>query len=393
MSVLPVGRSLRQFLPDVDEFLRDPASYLGAAPVEIGPRRAYGFAALFGAFGAACLAACAVSGNWHDERLLLGIGLLLGASVWLGWSLRLRGHSLLLRPDGVEVRHRETTIWCPWALFNADGAPVVPEGDNPRVAVILPVSAEAIPFVELRRHESPVAHGAQIKEPYFRFTAPDQLVLAARYEVAASDLGVLLLQLGNRLGRQIPRGTPPPEAYPVGEAMAAEVSGPDSAGWYTVPVGRLHFPRRCCRCEQPTDATVAIPLGTGDIAGRLAGVAQRAEIAAPLCADCRSRVREMNQRAGVRGLNIGAILGMVTTTGLAVLQGERAPVSLAFAGLAGAAIGSLVGFLAGSATARPLPVQFRRYRPDLGIVQVRFDDPHYADLVLAGFGRKSAGQG
>src|SRR6516164_8634482 len=71
MSVLPVGRSLRQFLPDVDEFLLDPASYLGAAPVEIGPRRAYGLAALFGAFGAACLAACAISGNWHDERLLL----------------------------------------------------------------------------------------------------------------------------------------------------------------------------------------------------------------------------------------------------------------------------------------------------------------------------------
>jgi hypothetical protein len=388
MSVLPVGRSLRQFLPDVDEFLLDPASYLGAAPVEIGPRRAYGLAALFGAFGAACLAGCAVSGNWHDERLLLGIGLLLGASVWLGWSLRLRGHALLLRPDGVEVRYREATIWCPWALFNADGAPIVPQGDDPRVAVILPVSPQAVPFVELRRHEAPVAHGIEIKEHFFRFTAPDQLVLSARYEVAASDLGTLLLQLGNRLGRQLPRGAPPREAYPRGQAVLAEVSGPDAAGWYTVPLGRLHFPPRCCRCGQPTEATVSVPLDAGGLAGRLAGTAQRPEISVPVCSECRGRVRESNQRAGVRGFNIGAILGMSTSVGLAAVQGERQAVSLAFAGLAGAAIGALLGFLAGSALARPLPVQFRRYRPDLGMVQVRFDEPHYADLVLAESGRK-----
>src|SRR4051812_1725125 len=101
MSVLPVGRPLRQFLPDLDELLLDPATYLGQAPVEIGPRRAYGLAALFGAFGAAFLVACMVSGVWRDERLLMAIGLLIGASVWLGWSLKLRGHSLLLRPEGV----------------------------------------------------------------------------------------------------------------------------------------------------------------------------------------------------------------------------------------------------------------------------------------------------
>jgi hypothetical protein len=392
MSVLPVGRSLRQFLPDVDEFLRDPASYLGAAPVEIGPRRAYGLAALFAAFGAACLAGCAISSNWHDERLLLGIGLLLGASVWLGWSLRLRGHALLLRPDGVEVRYRDATIWCPWALFNADGAPIVPHGDDPRVAVVLPVASEAIPFVELRRHEAPVAHGVQIKEHFFRFVAPDQLVLSARYEVAARDLGTLLLQLGNRLGRQLPRGAPPREAYPGGEAVPAEVGGPDGAGWYTVPLGRLHFPPRCCRCERPTEATISVSLDASDLAGRLAGTAQRPEIAVPLCSDCRGRVRETSQRAGVRGFNIGAILWMTTSVGLAVVQGERQAGSLAFAGLAGAAIGALLGFLTGSALARPLPVQFRRYRPDSGTVQIRFEEPHYADLVLAGFSRKSAGR-
>ncbi len=245
MSVLPAGRSLRQFLPDFDGLVRDPARYLGDGPVVIGPRRAYGFAALFGVLGAACLVSCAVSGVWRDERLLIGVGLLIGSSVWLGWSLRLRGHALVLQPDGVEVRYLDTVVWCPWALFNAPGPPVVPEGDNPRVAVILPVAPEAVPFVELRRNEAPVAHGAQVKAPQFRFTAPDQVILTARYEVAAGDVGTLLLQLGGRLGRQLPRGAPPPEAYPAGEPAAAGVAGPDGAGWYTASLGQLRFPPRC----------------------------------------------------------------------------------------------------------------------------------------------------
>src|SRR5262245_58518953 len=97
----------------------------------------------------------------------MGVGLLLGASVWLGWSLRLRGHELVLHPEGVEVKCRDTAVWCPWALFNTDGAPGVPEADDPRVGVILPVAAEAVPFVELRRHEAPVAQGRRSTPPSF----------------------------------------------------------------------------------------------------------------------------------------------------------------------------------------------------------------------------------
>src|SRR5262245_35920040 len=130
MSVLPQGRSLRQFFPDLDELLYDPAGYLAAEPVAIGPRRVYGLAALFGAAGAGLLAWCAAIGEWQDERLLMGIGLLLGASVWLGWSLRLRGHEIVLHPDGVEVKYRGTAVWCPWALFNAEGLPKVPATDD-----------------------------------------------------------------------------------------------------------------------------------------------------------------------------------------------------------------------------------------------------------------------
>src|SRR5689334_7456996 len=138
MSVLPQGRSLARFFPDLDELLHDPAAHLAREPVVIGPRRAFGLAALFGAAGAALLAWNAIAGGWEDERLLMGIGLLLGASVRLGWSLRLRGHEIVLHPDGVEVKYLDTAVWCPWALFNAEGAPKVPETDDPRVGVVLP---------------------------------------------------------------------------------------------------------------------------------------------------------------------------------------------------------------------------------------------------------------
>jgi hypothetical protein len=391
MSVLPAGRSLRQFFPDLDELLRDPAAYLGAAPVEIGPRRAYGFAALFGVLGTAFLIACAVTGVWRDEKLLLGIGLLIGAAVWLGWSVRLRGHSLLLRPDGVEVRYLDTVVWCPWALFNADGPPVVPEGDDPRVAVILPVAPEAVPFVELRRNEAPVAYGAQVRARQFRLAAPGLVVLAARYEVAAADLGSLLLQLGSRLGRRLPPGSPPPEAYPTGEGVPAEVAGPDAGGWYTVSLGRLRFPPRCCDCGEPTDAVLRFPLGAGEVVGRLTGTARPTELAVPLCPECQGRLHRAYQRGGVRGLNVGAVLGLIAAASAALAQGERGPATLAVAGLAGAAVGALIGFLAGSALPRAAPVQFRDYRPDRGTLQVRFRDPHYADLVLAASSRKHAG--
>jgi hypothetical protein len=388
MSVLPAGRSLRQFFPDLDEFLLDPAAYLTAGPVEMGPRRAYGFAAVFAVLGALCLVACAVSGVWRDERLLIGIGLLIGASVWLGWSLRLRGHSILLKTDGVEFRYRETVVWCPWALFNVEGHPIVPEGDNANIAVVLPVSPEAIPYVELRRNEAAVAYGKQVKAPQFRFALADQVVLSARYEMASRDLGDLLLQLGNRLGRRLPRGAPPPEAYPSREPAHAEFAGPDSGGWYTVSLGRLRFPPRCSNCGQPTDASVPVSFEGGDIAGRLTSSSRAPELSVPLCADCQNEIRHAYQRGGIRGVNIGVVAGMLALAGLAALQGERAPVTLAIAGLGGAAVGGLVGFLAGSAITRPLPVRFRRYRSDSGMLQVHFQDPHYADLVQAASSRK-----
>jgi hypothetical protein len=142
MSVLPAGRSVQQVIPDVEELLSDPAGYLHEGPVVIGPRQMYGLAAIFGIAALGCFGYSVWQGKFDPEAVSIGIGLALGALVWLSWSLLMRGHELTLLADGVEFRYRDSVVWCPWALFNSGGVPFVPDADNPRTGLTLPVDAE-----------------------------------------------------------------------------------------------------------------------------------------------------------------------------------------------------------------------------------------------------------
>src|SRR4051794_1741190 len=101
MSVLPAGQPLHRYLGDLDELLADPKEYLSAGAVVIGPRQMYGLAALFGLPGLTFLLWCLYKGRPEGELIAMGIGLLLGSCVWLGWSLLMRGHELVLLPDEV----------------------------------------------------------------------------------------------------------------------------------------------------------------------------------------------------------------------------------------------------------------------------------------------------
>jgi hypothetical protein len=378
MSVLPSGRPLARFLPDLDDLLYDPRAYLQAAPVVIGPRRMYGLAALFALPGIALLASCAAVGKGDGERLALGIGLLVGGSVWLLWSLLMRGHSLVLHPDGVEVKYLDTAVWCPWALFNVEGAPFVPEGDSPRTGMTLPVASEAVPFVELRRHEAAVAHGAEVRGRQWLFNAADEVVLPARYEVAAGDLGHLLLQLGRRLGRELPRGAPPRGAEQAAPVEAVP-SAADPRGWITVPLTRLVFPPVCCDCGQATDATQRLTVeARGDrILGLFVQQVQPLELAVPVCPSCQARMRQQLHRGGVRGMATGATVLL----GLGALAGGD-PATMLAVGLGFAAVGGILGFLAGTSAARRPPAELCRYSPSRGTVAVRFRNPDYTALVL-----------
>jgi hypothetical protein len=382
MSVLPAGQPLARFLPDLDDLLYDPRSYLRAGPVEIGPRRMYGLAALFGVAGAAFLASCAVAGKGDGERLALGIGLLIGASVWWFWSLLMRGHALVLHPDGLEVRYRDTAVWCPWALFNVEGEPFVPERDSPRLGLTLPVAREVVPHVELRRAEAAVAHGAQVRGRQWQFTAGGEVVLPARYEVAAGDLGQLLLQLGRRLGREMPGGAPPREAFETA-ALDEVRARPDRSGWLTVHLTRLAFPPVCCDCGQATGALMSFRVESrGDrIAGILVQDVRPLEVPVPVCEACQHRLLRRQHQGGRAGMAIGALVGLGGAL-LAWGSGAADPGLLLPLLLGGLAAGAIVGFLVGTSSAHRPPAELARYSPSRGTVAVRFRNPDYTALVL-----------
>lgn len=395
MSVLPAGQPLDRFFPDLDDFLHDQAGYLGESPVVIGPRKMYGLTTLFGLPGALCLLWYLARGVEDGEALVFGIGLLLGASIWLGWSLLLRGHSLVLHPDGVEFIYRDTSVWCPWSLFNADGEPFVPDTDSPRAGLTLPINSAAVPFLELRRHGAPVAFGAQVKARPFQLNAVDEVVLPARYEVAAADLGRLLLQLGRRLGRQLPRGTPMSAVDARPETIEILSSQPDAAGWLTTSLTCLYFPEICCACGEPTTATLAVPVSPrGDwLFSFAAPRIQPLSLQVPVCVACQQAFRQQQHLGGLRGLFLGAMGAMLAAIPLARSNqlNDRRPLILV--SLAAISAGGLAGFLTGSALAHRLPVQVRDYSPSRGTLAIRFRQRGYVEKVCETMHqRQSTGQ-
>jgi hypothetical protein len=394
MSVLPAGQSLSRFVPDLDELVENPRAYLAHEPLTIGPRQMYGLAALFGFVGLAFLLSClliepADRGELLGERLALGIGLLLGGSVWLGWSLRMRGHSLVLHPDGVEVQYRDTTVWVPWALFNVDGHAFAPGGDSPRVGVTLPIAAAAVPFVELRREGTPIAHGVEVKAVQWQFLGTDSVVLPARYEVMAGELGELLLLLGRRLGRALPKGVPLSPAY-VTASLDDLPAAPDGGGWITVHLTRLAFPPRCCDCGERTSRTMNFRIASrGDtLLSILVPASQPLEVAIPVCETCQQRLREQQHRGGIRGMQVGAFVFCVLALLLAWNEGWQDGSLLLVIGPAALAAGGLCGFLAGTLASRRLPVELSGYSPARGTLSLRFRHPVYAADVLAAMRRK-----
>jgi hypothetical protein len=378
MSVLPAGQRLNNFLPDLDELLHDPRGYL-QHPVVIGPRRMYRLALLFAIPGVAFLVSCIPYGAGDGERPAMGAGFLVGASIWFFWSLFLRGHALVLHPDGVEVKYRDTTVWCPWALFHADGEPFVPRTDSPRLGLTLPVVREAIPFVELRRRDTPIAFGAQACGPQFRFHG-DQVVLPARYQVMAEDLGQLLLALGQRLGSELPRGAPPREAYETAGLGALHLE-PDAAGWFTVPLSLLEFPRICAQCGEETDQKAELPVGArgGWFLALFVPQARPLRVAVPLCEDCQHELAAKVQRATFASTLVGMVIGCVLAWALIVADRPSLRVPAVIGGLA---LGGLFGYVLGLVLGFRPPVRLKNFAPAGGTVCVHCQSPNYAAMVI-----------
>jgi hypothetical protein len=387
MSVLPAGHSLLRYIPDLDDLLREPAAYLSAGPLAFGPRQMYRLAAVFLFAGACFVGSVFYTGSGTEstgERLSLGVGLMLGGSIWLGWSLMMRGHRLVLHKDGVEIIHLDNIVWCPWSFFNAEGVPHAPDVDSPLVGLTLPINPEALPYIELRRHGAAVAHGAQVKARQILFVSPHEVVLPARYEVKAEELGFLVQQLGRRLGRQLPAGAPPPEARRLDDL---ELAAPqlDSSGWITTPVSRLRFPPECCRCGAATTETMPfIVEGRLDwLIGLFAHRVRPFMAEAPVCPACQEAILSARQRGGSGGATLGAVVLSLVGVLLAMRLPDADPAFLVTVVFCGATIGGMLGYMIGGALFNAAPIRLRRFSPSHGTVSVSFRNPDYAQKVIA----------
>jgi hypothetical protein len=224
-SVLWIDRlflkSLRRAVPDLDLLLADPARRLSEQPITIGPRRRYATATfsslllaivnwfcIWGVFVALIDWRKGPPAQRPDGPFLLSLlagamlGALVAAILFMMWVCR--GGQMVLKQEGVELRHRRSVVCCPWALFHAPGVPFRPGGGK----VLLPIQAEVVPLVELLRKGHLVARGKAIKCQQLKFKGEDRAVLGALYVVRTGELAELLLHLGRTLGAGVAEEAP-----------------------------------------------------------------------------------------------------------------------------------------------------------------------------------------
>ncbi len=210
-------KPLEKAVPDLDGLLDDPARRLSEEPITIGPRRKY--AATF------FLSLALAIPNWiwilylsaslldkkkkpliqqPDGPFLLTVllaavlGALVATILVARWILR--GGQMVLTPEGVELWHRRSMVFCPWSLFHAAGEPLKRGAGD----VLLPVRADAVPFVELYKRGNLRARGEDIKCRQLQFKGCDQVLVRALYVVRTVELAELLLRLGYTLGAALP---------------------------------------------------------------------------------------------------------------------------------------------------------------------------------------------
>jgi hypothetical protein len=371
MGIRAGGDPLSAVVPDLEQLAANPRNYLTEGPLLFGPRRFYGLAAFFAVPGIIILILWGVAPQ-ETERLALGIALLIGASVWFFFSLASAGHSLFLGPDGVEIRYRDTTVFCPWDLFDVDGTPWTPEQDTPSSGLALPVSAVAVPMVVWRRGMVELARGMAVRAPQAWFLSPGELIMPGRYELRGADLGKLLLLLGTRLGgrvsvrdlREVDRpATGPPQA--------------DKEGFYTVTLTRFQLPPCCVACAREAETILILTATSGysiwmDVMpGRPGGHVLNLEV--PCCRRCYAALLGRLHRTMVWWTITLGVAGLVS----GLLAPEEARL---LATCLGGVIGALLGLLFGTIQGQPDPLVLRNYSPSTGTVRVRFRNPEVEKL-------------
>jgi hypothetical protein len=368
MGIRAGGDPLTAVVPDLEQLAADPRNYLTEGPLLFGPRRFHGLTALFAIPGIVLLILWGFAPK-ETERLALGIALLLGAAFWLVYTLVGAGHSLFLGPDGVEIRYRDTTVYCPWDLFDVDGEPWTAAEHDPSAGLAMPIAPGAVGLVVWRRGMIELARGMAIRAPQAWFLSPGEMILPGRYELRSEDLGKLLLLLGTRLGGRVST-----RALREVDRTAFGAPQADKQGFYTVSLTRFRPPPCCCVCAGAPQTTLVLTATSGfnpwvqRTPGAWLPSMERIAIEVPVCQRCLEAERAALLRS-VRGWSVGlALAGLVS----ALFAPEEARM---VAGIVGCLLGAMLGLLIGTIRGQPEPIQLRDYNPATRTIRIRFRNP------------------
>ena len=363
MSMRAGGDPLTSVVPELERLATNPREYLTEGPLLFGPRRFFGLTVLFGLPGLLFLVLWQ-QGIAETDGLAMGIALLIGAGIWLVYSIATAGHSLYLGPEGVEIRYLDTTVYCPWDLFDVNGEPWSGGKDSPSAGLAVPVASAIVPMVVWRRGVIELARGAGIRAPQAWFVSPSELILPGRYELNSEDLGKLLMLLGAKLsGRLSTRSlAEQSDAYATRDRAtntlmpATSGSNPaDDDGYYTVSLARFRLPPCCVVCAREPETTLVLTLR--------AGSAITFEM--PICHKCRGiEVGKANRTiAGwTGGLSFFGMIGGIFAPG-GVRSGAM---------IAGSIFGMLLGMVVGSLVGVPHPIEIRNFNEATGTMRIRF---------------------
>jgi hypothetical protein len=371
---------LQRYIPDYQHGQRAPADMLRDRPTEIGPWKRRGtyyvvLPALVIVF--ALLALMAAGLLTHGEPVLGGLlgCFALGIVVFAGWLIYAsRGGTCILHATGVDFCHRGVTVFCPWDLFCAFGHPIYFERQR---HLVVPVAVTAMEAVEMRRSESVVAHGEDVRAGHLQLLPTGEIRLQCIYAVEPLELGEFLLTVGHSLG------TP---AKPNARSEAADPESSAAApanGWLRVSLTRLVFPPNCCHCNGPTDGWQNFDHSSflGD---------NRLRVLAPVCTACQRSNRRRYWLTYVMALGLtvmgGPIVGFFVGLLLDVLgltPGPGAmPALLTVAGLL-ISLGFCWVVAHNVARARSVPIWLSQYQPGDGTVRIRFRNHQYAERFVA----------
>jgi hypothetical protein len=388
-----------ELMDDLAELTEDPEGRLARGPVVIGPvrtTRAY-IGAIFALPFCAWLIVSGIN-DWksHSQPVAAIVGILM--LLMLGWGIfRLwsAGHArLTLDRNGVEFQNASGRLTCPWALFNAVGAPV---RSNMSHVIALPINPTVIPQLSLVRADLTQEAGSDVKSSEFKFgKKPDAIELSLLYAIEPVTIGQVLLSVGRSLSTSAgPQNATlasaaremnspaarmaaakPSVTYTGGEGTA-ELRG---RGWITMDTVRAVFPPFCCVCGGSTSEALPVNAVTRYLGFFEGNVSFNSAV--PCCAGCQKRVRQREWMG--RGIVLAICLAAgVLITGLVfndlgwkgILALES--VSLVIVGVIALVMLRLLGRY-GRELVSPIKARYMQRAEKLSF---QFSQPGYAELV------------